>query len=463
MSECDVPKNKEPEPMPDSVIPTSLEAYFLQLVNQARAQAGVKPLTFDGELVSAAGTHSEWMIAQDLFSHTGVNGSSPGARIKMAEYSATTWGENIAYIGGTAAIVMDKADVQQLHINLMNSAEHKANILSPNFTEIGIGLAQGDYKGTPVVMVTEAFGAPTATEAAEPDQITETSTTPEKTPVLLTAGTGSDSLVLKIAQDYYRGDAQYTVKVDGVQVGGVFIASALHGAANDTLMLKGDWAPGTHKVDVTFVNDAWGGSTVTDRNLYVDSGIYNGQAVIGADLDLSSAGTKSFSFTEVAPTSPSPDRSGVTAMEAYFLQLVNTSRATVGAKPLAFDAELVKAAGGHSDWMVALDVFSHTGANNSAMGDRIKAAGYGYTAAGENIAYVAGSSASVIDKADVEQLHTNLMNSAGHRANILNANFTEIGIGLAQGDYMGRPAIFVTEDFGRPNSTEALETDGWFI
>jgi len=456
--------------MPDTVIPTALETYFLQLVNQSRAQAGVKPLTFDGELVSASGTHSEWMIAQDVFSHTGVNGSSPGDRINAAGYGASTWGENIAYIGGSGAATLDEADVQQLHANLMNSPGHKANILSANFTEVGIGLVQGEYNGHTAVMVTENFGRPNSTEAAEPDEITQASTTTTQTPttklpVSLSVGTGSDTLVLRIAQDHYQGDAQYTVSIDGRQIGGTFTASALHSVgAADTLTLKGDWAAGAHRVEVRFLNDAWGGTATADRNLYVESATYNGKAVSGADLDLMSAGTAAFSFTEVSTTSTSaPDKSGVTSMEAYFLQLVNASRAEVGVKPLAFDAELVKAAGAHSDWMLAADVFSHTGANGSTVGDRIKAAGYGATTWGENIAYISGSGAATLDEADVQQLHNNLMNSPGHKANILNANYTEIGIGLTQGDYNGRAAIFVTEDFGRPNSTEALETDGWFI
>jgi uncharacterized protein YkwD len=458
--------------MPDSVVPTALETYFLQLVNQSRAQAGVKPLTFDGELVSAAGTHSEWMIARDVFSHTGINGSSPGDRIKTAGYGATAWGENIAYIGGSGAASLDEADARQLHTNLMNSPGHKANILSANFTEIGIGLVQGDYNGRPAVMVTENFGRPNSTEAAEPDEIPQTPipippppAPMTKLPVSLSAGTGSDTLVIKIAQDHYQGDAQYTISIDGRQIGGTFTASALHSAgAADTLTLKGEWAAGAHRVEVKFLNDAWGGTATTDRNLYVEGATYNGQAVSGADLNLTSTGTKTFGFTEANTTpTPLPDKSGVTTAEAYFLQLVNASRAEVGAKPLAFDAELVKAAGAHSDWMVTQDVFSHTGANGSTVGDRIKAAGYGATAWGENIAYISGSGAAVLDEVDVRQLHTNLMNSAGHKANILSTNYTEIGIGLTQGDYNGRPAIFVTENFGRPNSAEALETDGWFV
>ena len=77
----------------------------------------------------------------------------------------------------------------------------------------------------------------------------------------LNAGTGPDSLVLKISQDAYQGTPQYTVSVDGKQVGGTFTASASHAAKqSDTLTLKGDWAAGAHKVSVKFLNDAWGGT-----------------------------------------------------------------------------------------------------------------------------------------------------------------------------------------------------------
>jgi hypothetical protein len=55
------------------------------------------------------------------------------------------------------------------------------------------------------------------------------------------------------------------------------------------------------------------------------------------------------------------------------------------------------------------------------------------------------------------------LSAAHNRTNILSADFTEIGIGLTQGDYKGLPAIFVTEKFGRPTSAEAAEPDSWFI
>src|SRR4051812_40661526 len=71
-------------------------------------------------------------------------------------------------------------------------------------------------------------------------------------PGATTIGSGPDSLVLRISQDAYRGDAQYTVKVHGVQVGGVLTAQAAHGSGqHDTVAVLGDWGPGNHPVGVT--------------------------------------------------------------------------------------------------------------------------------------------------------------------------------------------------------------------
>ena len=121
-------------------------------------------------------------------------------------------------------------------------------------------------------------------------------------PVALTIGTGSDSLVLKISQDAYQGDAQYIVKVDGVQIGGTQTAQALHSSGqSDTVTVRGDWAAGPHTASVTFLNDAWGGTAATDRNLYLDGATYNGATVSGATLSLQSAGARDFSFTEAPP------------------------------------------------------------------------------------------------------------------------------------------------------------------
>ncbi len=90
-------------------------------------------------------------------------------------------------------------------------------------------------------------------------------------PADFTVGVGR-ALVLRMAEDAYRGDAQFTVKVDGVQVGGVNTVTASHAAGRtQDFAFAGSWATGQHRVTVDFLNDAHGGTAATDRNLYVDS------------------------------------------------------------------------------------------------------------------------------------------------------------------------------------------------
>src|SRR5215212_8922162 len=103
---------------------TALEDFFLNLVNETRAQAGVAPLSKDGELLDAARGHDQFMDDNDVFSHTGINGSDPGTRITDAGYGFLSWGENIGWATGD----LDEGTVHTLHDLLVNSPSHYANM-----------------------------------------------------------------------------------------------------------------------------------------------------------------------------------------------------------------------------------------------------------------------------------------------------------------------------------------------
>src|SRR5687768_10250191 len=139
------------------------------------------------------------------------------------------------------------------------------------------------------------------------------------------------------------------------------------------------------------------------------------------------------------------------AYEQYMLELVNGERAKVGAQPLAFDSNLNTSAENHSAWMISTDTFSHTGAGGSSPGVRIKAAGYEFSGSyawAENIAWMSTRAPAGLQN-EVEQLHTSLMNSSGHRANLLNDTYREIGVGLEVGQYGSYEGAFVTQNFAR--------------
>lgn len=138
---------------------SDLERGMLELINQERAAEGLGALTLELRLNDAAEDHSTWMLDTDTFSHTGVNGSNPGDRMRDADFEFSgswTWGENVAWQSSRGAAGYED-DVANLHVALMNSPGHRANILNGNFEVIGIGVEVGDYDGWNAVMVTQKF------------------------------------------------------------------------------------------------------------------------------------------------------------------------------------------------------------------------------------------------------------------------------------------------------------------
>lgn len=140
-----------------------------------------------------------------------------------------------------------------------------------------------------------------------------------------------------------------------------------------------------------------------------------------------------------------PSTTAQTTLSPYEQQvfdLVNQQRAANGLQPLTLDARLVNAARAHNAKMIQTNEFSHqvtgeqplcaTGASN----DRYDAVGYPWTMCAENIA--AGQTTP-------QQVMNDWMNSSGHRANILNPNLKNIGIGYTTGGSYG---VYWTEDFG---------------
>ncbi len=128
------------------------------------------------------------------------------------------------------------------------------------------------------------------------------------------------------------------------------------------------------------------------------------------------------------PEQPAPAPvAGLTADEAKMLELVNQERAKAGVNPLKVDMGLVKSARVKSQDMVNRNYFAHTAPDGTTPWDLMKAQCVTYSYAGENLA----------GAPTVERAHTALMNSDGHRRNILNPNFTHIGIGTVKGGTYG--------------------------
>ena len=108
-------------------------------------------------------------------------------------------------------------------------------------------------------------------------------------------GSGSDVLDLSVSEDAWQGDAQFTVAINGQMIGGAYTATASHAAgATQDIAIAGSWGTGPKTVGISFINDAYGGSAATDRNLYVNGVTYDGQAAPGTPAALFSNGTATF-------------------------------------------------------------------------------------------------------------------------------------------------------------------------
>ncbi|MFH8388749.1 CAP domain-containing protein [Streptomyces sp. NPDC018036] len=109
------------------------------LTNTERAAAGLPPLGTDPTLTIAAQAHSADMVARDFYAHVSPEGSQPWDRAAAAGCTRRAIGENIACGQRSPAEVVR---------GWMDSPGHRANILKPDFTHIGIGLAGGGRAGT---------------------------------------------------------------------------------------------------------------------------------------------------------------------------------------------------------------------------------------------------------------------------------------------------------------------------
>lgn len=139
--------------------------------------------------------------------------------------------------------------------------------------------------------------------------------------------------------------------------------------------------------------------------------------------------------TTTAPSRRSPERStapaggagvapggSVSTQAREVVNLVNAERAKAGCGALSIDDKLMTAAQRHSQDQADHRNMSHTGSDGSDAGDRLDRVGYSWRTYGENVAWNQKTPAAVMDA---------WMNSPGHRANILNCAFTEIGVGVA--------------------------------
>lgn len=164
----------------------------------------------------------------------------------------------------------------------------------------------------------------------------------------------------------------------------------------------------------------------------------------------------------------------LSAAEQYLLELINRARldpageaarmgidlnkdlapgtiSTASKQVLAPNALLEAAAVKHSLWMLQTDIFSHTGAGGSQPQQRTLAEGYMSGTIGENIVY-SGTTGSISVESAIDELNALLFGSAGHRVNVMNGAYREVGLGAEAGQFTTGGTTYntamLTEDFG---------------
>ncbi len=124
-------------------VQSSAENKILQLMNEKRVQAGLKPLTMDNTLLQVARYKSNHMIQYNYFDHTNPDGTKWVNWLQTIGYKYNTTGENIAY---------NTYDPVELFNQWWNSQGHRENMMNPSYTKVGVGVVydkdNNKYMGT---------------------------------------------------------------------------------------------------------------------------------------------------------------------------------------------------------------------------------------------------------------------------------------------------------------------------
>ncbi|HWR42116.1 CAP domain-containing protein [Sporomusa sp.] len=215
-------------------------------------------------------------------------------------------------------------------------------------------------------------------------------------------------------------------------VSGIIAISLLTTSFGGTLMTS---AYAAEAADETAVND-----TLHDDK--ADTGVIAGIVAIGLISALTNHGGKSSDnstksttpSTSTGSSSQSQTTTSSASDEQQALKLLNQDRAKNGLPALKSNSQLTTLARNYAKDMINRGYFSHYNPEGQSPFDRMTKAGISYKTAGENLAV----------NTSVSTAETAFMNSSGHRANILNSSYTEVGVGVvstSSGD------VYVVQEF----------------
>jgi cell division septation protein DedD len=132
-----------------------ISAVLVDLTNSDRSTNKIGDLTVSPVLTAAAQAKANDMAEKGYFAHVAPDGKDSWYWFRLEDYKFFYAGENLA---------VDFSDSVNVEDAWMNSPTHRANILNPNFTQIGIATAEGIYQGHPTTFVVQMFGTPSSSQ-----------------------------------------------------------------------------------------------------------------------------------------------------------------------------------------------------------------------------------------------------------------------------------------------------------
>lgn len=153
---------------------------IISLTNSSRTSLSLTQLVENYRLDASAQAKAEDMLAHQYFAHTSPDGVTPWSWIKGQGYYYQNAGENLAVYFTQA---------EDVTAGWMASPTHRANIVDTRYTDIGVGVAQGEYNGYPAIFVVQHFGEPVVVAAVLSDQTRLNKPTEEPLPIETTVVT----------------------------------------------------------------------------------------------------------------------------------------------------------------------------------------------------------------------------------------------------------------------------------
>jgi hypothetical protein len=297
----------------NNIIGSGSDVIVLQIAeDQADGQDAQFTVNVDGQQIGGVQTVTASQSAGQTETFTFEGNYAPGT-----QDIAVTFGNNFIYPGttGDRNLYVDGVTYDGQTISTTTAAIYNSPLVPPTSTV-------GSMYGNVVYTVNDT----TAIPAGAPPN-------PTVSPAPVSVGTGADTLVLNMAEDPYQGDAQFTVSVDGQQIGGVQTTTAVFDdGQTQEFDVHGNFGAGTHTVSVDFLNDLVGGYyppgtpdlppggpwalDLEDRNLYVmGMSLDGGAPSTDAPWEISSDGTANFTVTAGSNPSATDANSGLFASD----------------------------------------------------------------------------------------------------------------------------------------------------